>query len=55
MENLKKIITVRLVNMLFVSQKIFKISQKNVLRFASQKIFNKNLVAIYEIKPVLIH
>ena len=48
MENLRKRITVRLVN----NAKDYK---KNVSRpsFVSQKIFNKNLVAIHEIKPVL--
>ena len=48
MENLRKRIKVRLVN----NAKDYK---KYVSRpsFVSEKIFNKNLVAIHEIKPVL--
>ena len=48
MENLRKRISVKWVN-----------NAKNYIRciskpsFVSQKIFNKNFVAIYEIKPVL--
>ena len=49
MENLSQIINVRLVN----NAKDYK---KYVSKpgFASQKIFSKNIVAIYEIKPVVI-
>ena len=47
-ENLRKRINVRLVN----NAKDYK-KCVNKSSFVSQKIFNKNRVAIYEIKPVL--
>ena len=50
MESLRKRINVRLINN--AKDYIRYISK---LSFVSQKIFNKNFVAIYEIEPVLIH
>ena len=50
MENLRKRINVRLVNN--AKDYVRYISKPS---FVSQKIFNKNFVAIHEIKPVLTH
>ena len=47
MENLRKRINVRLVN----NEKDY-LKHVNKPTFISQKIFNKNFVAIHEIKPV---
>ena len=47
MENLRKRINVRLVNN---AKDCFQYTNKPI--FVSQKIFNKNFVAIHEIKPV---
>ena len=49
MENLRKRISVKLVNN--AKDYIKCVSKPN---YISQKIFNKNFVAIHEIKPVLI-
>ena len=48
MENLRKRINVRLVNN---AKDYFHYTNKRI--FVSQKTFNKNFVAIHEIKPVL--
>ena len=48
LENIRKIINVRLVN----NVKGYK-EYASRLSFVSHKIFNKNIVAIHEIKPVL--
>ena len=48
LENVRKIINVKLVN----NVKGYKEYASRV-SFVSQKIFNKNIVAIHEIKPVL--
>ena len=47
-ENLRKKINIRL-----VSNKKYYFKHVNQLPFISQKIFDKNFAAIYEIKPVL--
>ena len=48
MENLRKKINIRL-----VSNKKYYFKHVNQLLFISQRIFDKNFAAIYEIKPVL--
>ena len=48
MENLRKRINVRLVN----NARDYKKHESKAI-FVSQKIFSKDLVSIYEIKPVL--